>query len=177
MITVVTGLGRCGSSMTMGMLYAGGAPMSMRVKAPLFEMAGTKQNSYDWQYREEDLVIKVLHPCNHLWAPDLEFRWIWLSRDHKQQSKSMVKLAVTMDKGLRDFSIKKATADSLAIIEKRGEQLLKLRFEFILKHPHHWAQRLADYLPDLDLDVDKMAEVVDTKRSPKCLPTMVELER
>lgn len=91
MLLMVQGFGRCGSSLTMQMLHAGGMPCAGTF--PDFEPSGTgfgDRNAYLRSIANHNIAVKVLEPS--LVPVDVaEARIIWLDRDPIEQAKSALK--------------------------------------------------------------------------------------
>lgn len=190
-ITIVAGFGRCGSSLVMQMLAAGGVP------TPYAEFP-----SYEIDYAHnrvlmQDLeggAVKVLDP--HINRPPVgpEYRWIWLDRDPVQQAKSMAKFwkaamvdapsplpplpeftGDQIDKLAQAFRWDRPRANGVMLKYTPAHGILKLRFEAILTHPWNTAEKLNAFCGG-DLDEQAMAAQV-RPRTPECLPYLLELEQ
>ena len=181
MITIVSGLARCGSSMTMQMLYAGG--MECCGCAPAFEdsrVNGLPGDSY-WLDRCDGMALKVLDPLTFRMPPG-EYRTIWLDRDIKQQAKSWVKFMRNVGQAVPRSStneirklLQSMRAESLVYVRQMAQATLFLRFEQVLRNPVAEALRIARFVGK-PLDVDAMARVV-VYRPVECLPYMLELRQ
>lgn len=172
---IVAGLTRCGLTVTMQMLHAGGYPCAGEY--PAFEPYGVGE--IPWKECQGKAVKFV--------DPQLQFpkklkgkKVILLSRDTVEQAKSQVKflraffpiISPAPGKSLirsinRDQSI-------IGLWAKKNHKVLPLRFEEIISTPQEVAQRLADFVGG-NLDANKMAEVV-VPRSTDCYLGMLELE-
>lgn len=191
-ITIVAGFGRCGSSLVMQMLAAGGMPTPY-----------SKYPSYEIDYAHTKVLmsalqggaIKVLDP--HINRPPVgfEYRWIWLDRDPVQQAKSMAKFwkaaMVDAPSGLPPMS--EFTGDQIAKLAEAFRRdrprangvmlkytqcsgILKLRFEAILHDPVWAVHLLKGFCSGPMLDEVAMAAQV-RPRGPECLPYLLELEQ
>lgn len=93
-VIVVAGLGRCGSSLTMQMLEAGGVPCVGEY--PAFEDPRSCSLQFDWKWFSScaGKAVKVLDP-HHLDVPlhSVPCSVIWLDRDPTEQAKSQLKFA------------------------------------------------------------------------------------
>lgn len=182
MIVFVSGFQRCGSSLLMQMLAAGGMPIvhDPEMGYPSYEtnlnLTGGSLNAYDGH------ALKWLEP-EHAMPPPVPFdmRVIWMSRDHKQQARSAVKfLRVVMGMALpgstaRDFagSYDRSEARSIRLWERRAAVHV-LRFERLISDGLQCAEEIAAFIGN-PLDVVAMARQV-RPRSPKCLPDLLETE-
>src|SRR5262245_14505758 len=94
-ITFVSGFPRCGSSMVMQMLKAGGFPLfydegreAAYETTLIFKLPG----DCAWLLRCQGRAVKLLDP--HVYTPprELSYDVIWLERDPVEQARSQVKL-------------------------------------------------------------------------------------
>jgi len=184
-ITIVAGFGRCGSSLVMQMLAAGGMP------TPYSEYP-----SYETDFPHTRVAIhalfggaiKVLDP--HINRPPVghEYHWIWLDRDQVQQAKSMAKFwraaaPATLPEFGPDqiaklaeaFKRDRPRANGLMLKYTQPGGILKLRFEAILANPA-WAAYSLNKFCGGRLDEAKMAAAV-RPRGPECLPYLMEFEQ
>lgn len=172
MLTLVCGFGRCGSSLTMQMLQAGGAPVAGRF--PAFELDEMRQIpiSNDWLRSLGSVAVKVLDPQRCLAKPFVA-RIIWLTRDHKQQAKSQVKFmrmlaGVPIKTGAWKVLARSYVNDQAKAIRLfHGLPMLRLSFEKIINHPLDAAKELTAFFPDLSVEAASKAVL---KRSPECAP-------
>jgi hypothetical protein len=190
-ITIVAGFGRCGSSLVMQMLAAGGMPTPYS-SFPSYEIVDKTKILIPTLYGG---AVKVLDP--HINRPPMgpEYRWIWLDRDPMEQARSMAKFwkAAMMDAptGLPEMpEFGPDQIDKLAQAFKRDRPraygvmlkytqtsgILKLKFEAILHDPAWAAHLLKGFCPGSVLDENAMAAQV-IPRGPECLPYMLELEQ
>jgi hypothetical protein len=175
----VAGLGRCGSSLTMQMLAAGG--LLCVGSFPDFEVDEVNNRPVDraWFAAQDGKALKWLAPHETPVPHDVPKAVIWLTRDHEQQARSQYKLlrsAFTIVKppSRRDV---RAMASTLHADERRIWKSLErapatFRFEELLRLPHHSAERIARFVATWGgptLDVDAMAAAV-IDRPPHCLP-------
>lgn len=181
MITIVSGLARCGSSMTMQMLYAGG--MECCGCAPAFEDLRVNGLPADtsWLDRCDGMALKVLDPLTFRLPPG-EYRIIWLDRDIKQQAKSWVKFMRKVGQIVPRSSTHKYRKllqsrrdESLVYVTEMAQDVLFLRFERVLHNPMAEALRMAQFVGQ-DLDVMAMARTV-VDRPVECLPYLLELNQ
>ncbi len=174
---IVSGLTRCGSSMTMQMLHAGGMPISC---APGNESVSGEHDSQIEALKilatkgANGMAIKCLDPHRFV-IPKGNYIIFWCCRDYDQQAKSICKfmegmLGIKTDRTTKK-SIRKSlpedTKKCLKKLEKLGP-VHKFLFEDTLLDPPLIAASIANILKDLvRLDVAKMANVV-YKRSSDC---------
>lgn len=183
---IVAGLGRCGTSLVMRMLDAAGVPTIGEY--PDWEDGHAQRLLEDrpdeWAKLVQGKAVKVLDA--HRWRmPDLrEYDLLWLSRDPREQAKSMVKLLSTAfsmiqpdRKTVRAMasSIDRDTSAALKSIRACGRERhgLSFRFEAIIESPLTTAHAICSgFGIDHIMAAEMAAQVV--KRSPQCLPYMME---
>jgi len=186
-ITVVSGFGRCGSSMVMQMLYAGGMPIDLdRAKWPYIEDSRqTRRSDQSWVAEYAGSVLKWLEPSVYVPPTGLPFQTIWLDRDLKQQAKSHVKFnrargRADIRERMHGQSFKQfmdgkreRRPAALEIWRRRGPVLI-MRYEGVKNDPLDSAKRMAEFTGH-ELDIDAMvAAVVDSQT--KCRNDMLEVE-
>lgn len=175
----VVGFGRCGSSMTMAMLEAGGVPAVAGATPVARESdlrtltAGaclghaTKLLDLPWAFGDVD----------DLFDGPVDWRFVWLDRNPIQQAKSAVKLMRGVWKQNTPASAAKRFQDGFvrdreacrAWYARRGD-VLDLRYEDVLRDPTGAAKQLADHV-GAPFDVVAAAGVVHD-RTPKCRPDL-----
>lgn len=175
--TIVTGHGRCGSSVVMQMLQAGG--VSVTGGYPAFE---------DVSYQGRALKDGKAWKCLDIQVPQLApqrgyYRWIVCTRDNEEQAKSQVKFAQFFGMPMNDDpntlskligSYKRDTPKMLEVIHQWGGPVLHLEFEMILAEPQKVASALEKFGFE-NFNVQKAASVV-RKRSSNCYEGMLEVE-
>lgn len=174
MITIVAGLGRCGSSMLMKMLIKAGLHETGVAEAPLWEdgRVTTLPNHHAWLADCEGGVLKLLAPHRMAVPSGGDYRWLWLDRDPVEQKKSQHKMAAWMKRKRIPFKIAKWRAESLAAIKKAGGPVLMLQYETILEHPMIESVKICNFLR---LDVNPLLAAREVrKREAKCLLEMAE---
>lgn len=185
-VTLVCGFGRCGSSLVMQMLEAGGIPGTGAY--PAFEHEETsavlRGETIDaaWLDAQVGKAVKVLDPQRGRIPAGTPMRAIWMTRNADQQAASHAKLMSTMFGG---FGIPLPREDRRAIIRGYEADLprairvlrhacaappLRVHFEAALLSPLIVAKAVDIYLGG-GLDVDAMAAVV-ARRGPECQPDM-----
>lgn len=169
----VCGFGRCGSSMMMAMLDAGGLP-PIEGSAPVsYELRSLEAALDAATYRH---AVKLLDAVLHFDIPAGDWKFIWLDRDHKQQAKSQVKFAEALGvrmapNAARVFadSYKQDRPLALAALHALGDVLV-VNYETVLASPKQTSTRIADFLA-LDVVPGLMARVVH-KRDGRCRPDL-----
>lgn len=178
---VVTGFGRCGTTLLMRMLDAGGMRCFADSRAS-FELGrlAVPSASVDWGAYAGG-AVKVLDPQRWFFDRGHRLRFLFLSRDSTEQARSQAKLLAMM--GVRrDAAQVRAIRASIERDLRHvgtvfgGQPVKFLRFEHLLAEPLREAGKIARFLERDDLDVEAMAAVV-VRRSPRCLPDLrYELE-
>jgi hypothetical protein len=181
-ILLVSGFGRCGSSLVMQMLDAGGYRVTGEYPAFEDDIALPRSiASPDAWRRMMGRAVKVLDPHLLSLPTGVPFRVIWLDRDLYQQAKSQAKFAkffmgleVGRD-GRRKLAVSykadrpramKAFANAGARIE------IELTFENLIRQPFKSAAEINKIVGGLD--VDAMAGIVRVRGS-NCYPGMLEM--
>ena len=179
---IVTGFGRCGTTMLMQMLHAGGMPVvadsTVSFECKEFERPSAGMN---WQ-RFAGTAIKILDPQRWLFKGTHTLRFIFLTRDPKEQAKSQVKflsaVGITPKPGYRQHltaSLRRDYRNVDAVLWPHPS--LRLSFEQVLANPARAAWLIEQFL-GLGIGLDTAAmEAVVLKRSPKCLPDLSHEER
>lgn len=172
MLTIVSGFGRCGTSMVMQMLAAGGAPVvgthpDYEVEEVMFDVL-----PLSWAQGLGDRAVKVLDPRRHIPPKELETRYIWLDRNPKEQAKSQIKFLrqVVQVRGRANrvaASLREDRKHAVAFISRQPHMIF--RFEEILAFPLQVAQRFGDWFPGFDADAAARAVI---RRSPDCAPDL-----
>lgn len=166
---VVSGFGRCGSSLVMQMLSAGGVQCLGR--HPAFE---SREVVCPGQ------AVKILDPQRGAEAlpypiPD-GARVIWIDRDPSEQARSLAKftatlLGVSYSRDQRRALVMQLRGDRLRAMRVLASRpLLVLSFESLLESPRLAAQKLAEFVGG-EFDIDAAARQV-RPRSPECAPGM-----
>ncbi len=178
---LVCGLARCGTSLMMRMLHAGGmhvfADNVSSYESDSLNPANIK-NLAGILPELEGKAAKILDPHRFEWPERVNAKVIWLDRDTREQAKSQVKLLRSfggfsipgqawraMERGL-----KQDRPRCMELFADRGVPVLVLRFEDVLASPDRCAASITEFL-DLRLDVEAMAAVV-VRRPPQCAPDM-----
>jgi hypothetical protein len=186
-ILFVCGLGRCGTSLTMQMLAAGGVPCVSRF--PAFEHENTiptRQSGsmldLDWLRAHGGHAIKWLDPFRFVQLPaDLPYTVIWLDRDPMEQSNSQAKFAWAVGGvPLPNRQQRKAVAARLPLDRVRSHSVLRtamrklyLRFENLIDPAAGVEIQIADFVaPDFGhVDLAAMSRC-RLPRGPECQGTL-----
>jgi len=173
----VCGFGRCGSTMAMAMLDAGG----------LTPADGSAERSYElgnirdaWRVPLVGRAVKLLDSVLHFGLPGAPaWRFVWLDRNPVQQALSTLKLMAPLLGESEEYApdaIERLTASyaadrprALAALRRRGPVLV-LDYERVLIQPRKAAKLLRrEVWPSLD--VDAVAAVVH-ERDGACRPDL-----
>ncbi|WP_337846840.1 hypothetical protein [Sphingomonas sp.] len=177
---LVAGFGRCGSSLVMQMLHAGGMPCDGTF--PDFEAISLHLMSHDaWIARTRGRAVKVLDP--HLYPPPVgpDYRTIWLTRDPSEQARSALKLIGGPDTrhARRAFARsyvkdRRKAIQALMKADAHRAGILELSFEAIIREPLRVASSIAAFVGiEGRVPVAQMAKCV-IPRPVTCLPFMLE---
>lgn len=174
----VCGFGRCGSTMLMGMLAAGGLPPVAGAKHPPHEVDASRLTAAQLTGR----CVKVL-AFGHDFSPPpaaAAWRFVWLDRDPTEQAKSTIKLLVAAGEvnaaDLRADAVEQLAAgysrdraQYLGVIRRHGP-VLTVTYERALSNPRRLARQLrAQIWPGLDVNA---ASAVVHRRDWRCLPDL-----
>lgn len=185
MITIVTGFQRCGSSLMMQMLAAGGMPTfsDEEMGYPAFETH--RQHAAPdpvWFASCDGKALKWLEPQHTMPPPvDCELRVLWMKRDYDQQAKSAVKFMRLVGGVHLPGAARRQMAASYRTNEKaalrlwlqRAARVLVVDFEDVLANPYKSAMAVSLFL-NVPLDTQAMGKQVRV-RPPECLDGLLEL--
>lgn len=183
----VAGYGRCGSTLIMTMLHAGG----------IRPVAGTARGSYELAGGITAMAgippellpghsVKLLdyHAVTGSLPGAADQRWafVWMRRDPLQQARSLIKLLnATTDARIhpaKAYQIARDTRETtdrdIARLRATGAEVLELSFEDALHEPARTAAELGDLVERHDLGPfhpDAAAAFV-LQRSPACRPDL-----
>lgn len=183
-IVIVSGLGRCGSSLTMQMLQACG--LNCAGEFPAFEPEESNmlygKLSAEWMSKFE--AVKILDPQRGK-MPAVDAVIIWLERNPAQQAMSQVKF-VRMVAGM---DVKEGAAAKIckslgrerpqAIRRYFGYRQIHVAFEDAILNTPLFCHQIANFMsPWWQLDEAKMAACVKPRENgPKCQSGMeIEME-
>jgi hypothetical protein len=191
MHTLVTGIGRCGLSLMVQMLDAGGFPV--HGSFPDYEVFDVGTPVPDILPQVGESAVKLVDPAQYPFPGPRRFecRAILLERDPLEQARSQMKFlkAITTDPiRIRDFAESNptalqnlATANRVDTRKNRGRlanwtraRTLRLNFAELIAFPVEVASAVAHFL-EAPLDVERMALQV-RKRDAACYEGMLELE-
>ncbi|MEL6411973.1 MAG: hypothetical protein AAFQ38_16400 [Pseudomonadota bacterium] len=178
-IGIVSGFGRCGTTLVMNMLKAGG--IHVMGPAPAFEppQLGIDSFDLDWVLRHEGAVMKYIDPTLERLPQKPLGPVIWLDSDPMEQAKSQAKMlsilsGVTINRqDLRRIkaSFVRDRPKALRIISGFGN-VTRISFEDILENPGRAAITLAGTFKGLgDLDTFRAASVV-LRREATAMPDL-----
>lgn len=183
---IVSGLGRCGTSLVMSMLDRAGVP-TVGV-SPDFEdvrhNALLESHPDEWMAQARGKAVKLLDP-HHFPLPDLSgVAVLFLMRDPKQQAKSQVKLMGSAfsliarqdnRQAVRALaaSNRRDTPVALARLREAGASISAIiSFSALINSPVLHTQNICRSL-ELGTHAEAMAARVD-RRTPNCLPYLRE---
>lgn len=175
-ITIVTGGGRCGTSLVMQMLDAGG--MRVHGEFPSYEDGPVLHKLAALQ----GMAVKVLDPEILCLPSSYAYDVIWIDRDPFEQAKSHVKflsvVAGVRPEGRAIMALRKSFQKDrdkyLNFLRAASRGRIKLlKFESILAHPHDTASELDVFCGHLN--TLPMANQV-RPRSPLCRKEMLEVQ-
>lgn len=186
MILVVSSFGRAGSSLVMKMLQAGGYPILANKPGSLEHTGMTQLPAYS-AWLKDGYAVKINDP--HLFIPpeNFDYQFIWLSRDPKQQAKSMIKLnRVTRpykenrsERTSMRFKmqfIKKSTPKCIKLFKRLSNRpIIYIQFEELLADPAKTVSNIAQEI-EQKLDLVKMAKIVKPRKTT-VYPGLMELEQ
>ncbi len=191
-IIAVSGLARCGTSLMMRMLHAGGVePYCNPLDVGLGRTYETKEMTYlphksDWVQCCKGKAVKIMDPARFTPPSGLEYDVIWMDRDFKQQAKSHFKLKAENE--VIVDSTRHAMRGRIAHLRGQRERCLKVwtgmpqnrlhkvKFEELIADPVAVAVPIVAFLgldPDSGFTAARMAYQVQ-KRDADCLPYMAE---
>ena len=166
-VIVISGFGRCGSSLTMQMLKATG--LEVLGRPPGYELQECNPSTFNakWIAQQYGKVLKVLIPreCGLIKS---KYKFIWVHRDHFECAKSIAKFQYYLNPTIKEVTGKDIMRMYEKNIKEEPEQLNYLtnlgsvciiRFEDLIMIPNTVAENIAEYL-EMDLDIKKMVSVV-----------------
>lgn len=185
-VYLVCGFGRCGTSMVMQMLAAGGLPCTGTY--PIFEATLPTGADAAWWAAQRGKAVKIL---DLLGTPGFRlpagyYRAIWMDRRPAEQARSQSKFNAVFSPAEQRYIDTRANRRAIetALIRDRpkaiqalrrlcAEEPLILPFEDVLNAPDSTARRLAEWT-GRPLAVAAMAAQV-AERSPACYPGFFEM--
>jgi hypothetical protein len=173
-VVMVSGLGRCGSSLAMQMLAAGGLPCVGRFPAYEDGRVLAPRLDADWLRTLGGHAVKVIDPHLHAWPREVPRVVVWCDRDPVEQARSQAKFLSILAGATVDRSTVRALASSCRrdrasnLRSFQRAPLLVLRFEDVIARPRREAVRLNQFLGG-GLDPDAMTAAV-RPRGAACAP-------
>lgn len=179
-ITLVCGFGRCGTSLVMQMLEAGGFPVTGEY--PAFESSDIVSPSFINHAILQGCkghALKLLDPQDYMIPHGISTAAIWCRRDTAEQAKSHAKFlremtGIQVNREYRSSlarSFKEDISSAIKSLRRAGvKRILDLRFEDIIARPRATAEQINMFCGG-NLNVEKMASVVK-RRNPDCAPDM-----
>lgn len=179
---IVAGFGRCGMSVTMQILYAGG--IGCTGTWPDFESEAVDHGPIQMSFlqRFPGRAVKVINPHLATLPPGFSpYVLIWCDRDPKEQAKSWAKFS----RHMMGIEVPRAKRDDLQAALERDRKLcmldvkifglvqpqnkLILKFEETIRRPERAAERIADFLKPWFPRMNRpaMAKTV-VERDPRC---------
>lgn len=182
-VTLVCGLGRCGSSLVMQMLYEAG--LQVTGEWPAFE-----RHIFPQSYGPGTSTLLSLRPgcvykllnvhSEEVMLPNRAYRAIWLDRDLRQQEKSLRKIADTGTKNgwpmkvPKNFRKRARKSRQIALKRLQGmcgpSNVLILEFEQLIERPTFAVAALSIFL-GLEHKYSEMMGVI-APREANALPDM-----
>ncbi len=176
-ILLVCGLGRCGTSLAMQILEAGGMPVTGEWPAFGASEMGHSRFDPDWLVRREGHAVKLLDPHRVRLPAGSRFEALWLDRHPREQARSQAKMMSTFfgvrptrqDIRALEVSLRRDRKAAMSGLARACVRVLRLRFERILSEPIVAAHLVCGFA-GLPADrVEAMAGAVRT-RPPECRP-------
>jgi hypothetical protein len=188
-VVVVAGLGRCGTSLAMQMLAAGGIPTTP-ANGPAYETPETGQRrpiDPDWWASQRGRAVKVLDPHINAIPGNLPVLVFVLTRDEREQAISQIKMACFATRHAFDATTcTRERVRGMRALLRRDHRAMRMRlpvphhtleFEDMIRRPRLMAgimaSRLYPWFPTVDTEA--MAAVV-RPRATACLPYLLEME-
>lgn len=184
---VVAGMGRCGTSLMMQMLAAGGVPCTG--EWPAFESDRMTARHFDAKAFDAlgDCAVKLVDPAplrpgrlpNHV--------VIWLDRSVKEQARSQIKFLRWNGQRVEDSRRTRLAFENGLRRERLGNRLslgvpgrtysITTSFEMLINYPLRTAREIALFLSahGWTVDAEAMTRQV-VPRAPDCYPGMLEVE-
>jgi len=173
----VCGFPRCGSSMTMRMLHAGGIEPVEGSSPVSYELPGLAEFADHDPTMLIGRAVKLLDYVQWYGTdalPNVPWRFIWLDRNSRQQARSFVKFVSAVGGALTDAdvprirsSFEQDRASCVAALQDVGPVLV-LKYERTLRDPMAAGRQLEEFCGVLGL----AAAVMVHDRSPECAPDL-----
>jgi hypothetical protein len=161
-ITVVSGFGRCGSTLMMRLIHAAGIPVVADSMEGGLEYGPALKlpKESEWLKGCIGKAVKILDPQRYTPPAGLPYRFIWLDRDPTQQAKSR---SMVRDRPL-----------AIGAMQKLSKEVAVFRFEDLIESPNVQCLRLVNWL-DAPASGSLLASII-RKRGTDCLSYMAELD-
>lgn len=183
-ITIIAGLPRCGSSLTLQMLNAAGVRCAGDY--PSFEPDEILESpTAEFIDSFEGGALKILDPQRVELPKGRAYRFIFLTRSRRQQAQSIIKLiqacgaakGIITESGFERMreSLRIDQAKALTNVQSHGCPILRIRFEDLIERPDETAPKIADYLGMEPEQTDLMRAVI-LPRSAQCYGGLIELQ-
>ena len=173
---IVTGFGRCGTTLVMRMLDAGGVPIACNSRASYeLDLLSQPHAAAPWTDFAGQ-AVKVLDPHRWKFAAEDRLRFLFISRDAREQAKSQAKFfgeiqGLKIDRAHRrriEVSLRRDYFKAPKSLQPHPALFLK--FEEILAEPYEAARQIQRFV-NFDLDTLLMGSVV-LRRPPACMPDL-----
>ena len=181
-ITVVTGFTRCGTTLMMRMLHAGGIqPYAETLYGYETNEAIGLPANHKWIEKVHGMAVKILEPLHHIPPRGFDYRFILMVRNPKEQAKSQIKFIRAAGQPVNDSrdvrrrlqaSLENDLPKMIRLLQGYHCPLLIVRFEDLIKQPLAQAMRVSEFCKGLNYE--SMAQQVQ-ERQPDCLPYLMEL--
>ena len=188
-VVVVCGLGRCGSSLMMQMLSAGG--LACTGEAPAYEHPNGVIGGFNgqWLAKQTNKATKVLLPQYVRFEP-ANYYFIWLDRDPFEQAKSTFKFQHLITRRIHpELPLPKDGSSIMAMMRaapnetKAGIDAIQqvsphyqvISFEDLILFGERTAQTVNQFL-EADLYIDKMVSVIKPRTTGCNLSMDIERE-
>ena len=182
----VCGFGRCGSTMVMEMLAAGGIPTVAGAHPRSHELTVDAPHPLTADLLDGHavkLLDQILHPVGPdtlVTRRDVGWRFVWLDRNPREQSRSHLKFTTALGLPARPGAVtrlRRSYAEdrpvALDLLRAIGP-VLELRYERVLRDPVDAAHQLRDFLWPLHDGHFKIwpAQQAVHRRDGACLPDL-----
>jgi hypothetical protein len=177
-ITIVAGLPRSGTSLTMQMLESGGAPVLVDgIRAAdednprgYYEFEAVKRTAKDpsWLQGASGKAVKMVHRLLYELPADRDYRVVFVRRTLQEvvvSQRVMLERQGKTGAGLPDGKLIQLFQNELDTVAawlaaRPNFSVLEVTYQGLLAAPHDSAQRINEFLGGA-LDVDSMAAAVD----------------
>jgi len=184
-VILVCGFGRCGSSLMMQMLDAGGIQTTGRHPSFEDDHARLGQVDLEWLGQQHGRAVKVLDPHKCPRMDHIQHIAIWLDRDPTEQTKSHAKfiralMGIEMTRPQRrafEGSFRRERMHAMSCASGDLDRLFRTSFELLVSNPAAVLTVLVPWLASFGftLNADRAKSVV-RPRTSKCLPHLLETE-